>query len=164
MPLKSIVNACFANKKCHLFFTLFQQLLLSNIAKLDNKAITKDPGSDSPPSITPDGKYLILTDVHVSSTESEQDVLEGAAAATTTITKEGDSEAWLQRFWFLIGEKKKKKMKLCPVFTYSVHVHTFKCMRAVKNMELLAYKKTGLLIFKMTYKLQWALNKVEINI
>lgn len=61
---------------------------MSNISKLDNK----NPGTDSPPGITPDGKYLILTDVHVSSTESEQDVFDGASAAAAAISKK-ESEA-----------------------------------------------------------------------
>lgn len=65
-----------------------ENLLLSNISKLDNK----DRGTDSPPGITSDGKYLILTDVHVSSTESEQDVFDGDSAAAAAISKE-DSEA-----------------------------------------------------------------------
>lgn len=65
---------------------------MSNISKLDNKS----PGTDSPPGITPDGKYLILTDVHVSSTESEQDVFDGAsavAAAAAAARSKKESEA-----------------------------------------------------------------------
>lgn len=75
------------------------QLLLHNISKLEDKDAAKDSHfADSPPSITPDGKYLILTDVHVSSTESESDVFDGAVAAASAVastppSKMRDSEA-----------------------------------------------------------------------